>query len=159
MALPRRAQCCPARFPARHGLRVDRWLPIQYGIYGWPSRDGRPNFCKEPLHHNRTNQCHISHAAERFRQPRHGRGGKTRMVPLLILMVGLLQDAPFKVANLVQYISRSVITGYITAALLIITNQIPKSLGLEMLDKEATFYQSAVLMFQSIHTALGDGFC
>ena len=62
--------------------------------------------------------------------------------------------AYFKVANLVQYISRSVITGYITAAaLLIITNQIPKSLGLEMLDKEATFYQSAVLMFQSIHTA------
>ena len=86
---------------------------------------------------------------------------KLGMVPLLVFMVGiiLIVGAYFKVANLVQYISRSVITGYITAAaLLIITNQIPKSLGLNIEQNGATFYESLSIIFEFIHTVHGATF-
>jgi SulP family sulfate permease len=68
-------------------------------------------------------------------------------VPILIFLVGIfiVIGAYFKVANLIQYISRSVITGYISAAaLLIIANQIPKALGLKLENKGATFYESII---------------
>ncbi|MGB1128337.1 MAG: SulP family inorganic anion transporter [Opitutales bacterium] len=77
------------------------------------------------------------------------------MLPLLILLVGIfiLLGAYFKVANIIQYISRSVITGYITAAaLLIITNQIPKALGLSMERKGATFFDAVRHMFTAMDT-------
>ena len=51
---------------------------------------------------------------------------KMLMMPLLVFMVGALSVAGafFKVADLLQYVSRSVLVGYITgAALLIMTNQ------------------------------------
>jgi len=54
------------------------------------------------------------------------------LMPLLVLMVAfiLLVSSFFKVAELVQYVSRSVITGYIAgAALLIIVNQLNHVLG------------------------------
>lgn len=78
-----------------------------------------------------------------------------RLAPTLILLVGIfiLLGAYFKVANFIQYISRSVITGYITAAaLLIITNQIPKTLGLTMEGKGATFFESVALMLGAVDT-------
>lgn len=53
---------------------------------------------------------------------------------LLLVMVGLLLviGAYLRIATLIQYISRSVITGYITAAAaLIIANQVKKALGFE----------------------------
>jgi SulP family sulfate permease len=77
------------------------------------------------------------------------------LAPLLILMVGLfiVIGAYFKVAIFVQYISRSVITGYITAAaLLIIANQMPKALGMELASKGATFYESVTLMASALDT-------
>ncbi|MBK1854124.1 SulP family inorganic anion transporter [Verrucomicrobiaceae bacterium 5K15] len=54
-------------------------------------------------------------------------------MPLLVLMVGVLSviGAVFKVADLLQYVSRSVLVGYITgAALLILTNQLKHVLGI-----------------------------
>lgn len=77
------------------------------------------------------------------------------LVPLLIFLVGLtiVIGAYFKVANFVPYISRSVITGYLTAAaLLIIVNQVPKALGLELPGKGATFYDSVRLTLAAIDT-------
>lgn len=56
-------------------------------------------------------------------------------MPLLVLMVGVLSvfGAIFKVADLLQYVSRSVLVGYITgAALLIITNQLKHILGINL---------------------------
>lgn len=53
-------------------------------------------------------------------------------MPLLVMMVGVLSvfGALFKVADLLQYVSRSVLVGYITgAALLILTNQFKHVLG------------------------------
>lgn len=76
-------------------------------------------------------------------------------VPLLILLIGIfiLLGAYFKVANLVQYISRSVTTGYITAAaLLIITNQIPRTLGLELERRGSSLIDTLGLIATSMST-------
>ena len=144
-------------FPQGMAYALIAGLPIQYGIYGSAiAAMVAPIFAKSHFitlgPTNATSVILLSAFASLVIVGAE----KLSMVPLLILLVGLfvLICAYFKVANLVQYISRSVITGYITAAaLLIITNQIPKSLGLEIVGKGATFYESVVLMFQSIHTA------
>lgn len=131
-------------------------LPIQYGIYGSAiAAMVAPIFAKSHLITMGPTNATSVMLLSAFASLGIVGAEKLSMVPLLILMVGMfiVIGAYFKVANLVQYISRSVITGYITAAaLLIITNQIPKSLGLEMAGKGATFYESIVLMVQSIHT-------
>ncbi len=56
-------------------------------------------------------------------------------LPMLVLFVGILLTigALFRVAELVQYVSRSVVVGYITgAAVLIIANQLRHVLGVEL---------------------------
>ena len=146
-------------FPQGMAYALIAGLPIQYGIYGSAiAAMIAPIFAKS--HYitlgptNATSVLMLSAFASL------GILGvdTLSMVPLLVLMVGfiLVVGAYFKVANLVQYISRSVITGYVTAAaLLIITNQIPKSLGLKIEQKGATFYESLSLIFESIHTVDG----
>lgn len=67
---------------------------------------------------------------------------KVVMMPLLLFMVGLIMivGAYLRVANLIQYVSRSVVAGYITgAAILIITNQLKNVLGFEV-PGASTFY-------------------
>lgn len=56
------------------------------------------------------------------------------LIPLLVLMVGLAATAGalFRVADLLQYVSRSVLVGYMSgAAVLIVANQLKPLLGLE----------------------------
>lgn len=69
---------------------------------------------------------------------------KVAMMPLLLLLVGLflLVGALLQIANLIQYVSRSVITGYITAAAVyIFLNQVRKALGFEFeIPSGATFF-------------------
>ena len=68
---------------------------------------------------------------------------KFEYLSILVLLVGLLISAGayFKLAHLVKYISRSVITGYITAAaLLIILNQMPEVLGIKIDEKADSFF-------------------
>jgi SulP family sulfate permease len=143
-------------FPQGMAYALIAGLPIQYGIYGSAmAAMVAPVFAKSPLITMGPTNATSVMLLSAFASLGIVGADKLSMVPLLILLVGLfiVIGAYFKVANLVQYISRSVITGYITAAaLLIITNQIPKALGLEMPGKGATFYQSMVLMFQSIDT-------
>jgi sulfate permease, SulP family len=58
---------------------------------------------------------------------------KLALLPLLTLLVGafLIASSTFRLADMVQYVSRTVIVGYITgAAFLIIANQLPTALGL-----------------------------
>ncbi len=60
---------------------------------------------------------------------------KLEIMPLLVFMVGILLvlGAYFRLAELVQYVSRSVVVGYITgAAVLIMANQLPHLLGFEL---------------------------
>lgn len=68
------------------------------------------------------------------------------LLPPLLLLVGLLLvvGAWLRVANLIQYISRTVITGYITAAaLLIILNQLRAVFGFSFTEAATTFWAAA----------------
>ncbi|RPJ33840.1 MAG: SulP family inorganic anion transporter [Verrucomicrobiaceae bacterium] len=69
-------------------------------------------------------------------------GRVAELVPLLVLMSGLIAavGAVLKVADLLQYVSRSVLVGYIAgAAVLIIANQLKPWLGVtEFMDPEAS---------------------
>ncbi len=83
---------------------------------------------------------------------------KLFMLPFLIFLVGifLVIGSFLKVANLIQYVSRSVVTGYITAAAFyIILNQLRKSLGIEFdLPEKTTFYtiiKLTLLNLTSLH--------
>ncbi len=61
-------------------------------------------------------------------------------MPMLLFMIGffLLAGAYLRVANLIQYISRSVITGYVTAAaVFILANQAKNILGIEAGDNSS----------------------
>lgn len=81
-------------------------------------------------------------------------------LPLLVLFIGLLLTigAFFRVAELVQYVSRSVVVGYITgAAVLIIANQLDHLLGIQLPEEAAaatkTFFTILQGTFSSIETA------
>lgn len=143
-------------FPQGMAYALIAGLPIQYGIYG-----SAIAALIAPLFANSryitlgpTNATSVM-LLSAFASLQIVGPEKLAMVPLLVFLVGLFIciGAYFKVANLVQYISRSVITGYITAAaLLIITNQIPKTLGLEMPGKGATLLESVSLMIPAMDT-------
>jgi SulP family sulfate permease len=81
-------------------------------------------------------------------------GREAELVPLLVLLVGiiLVTGALLKVADLLQYVSRSVLVGYITgAAVLIIANQLRDSLGIAKAmnpDDARTF---ATLLISTVH--------
>ena len=143
-------------FPQGMAYALIAGLPIQYGIYGSaiaamvaPLFAGNRFITLGPT--NATSVMLLSS----FAALGITGGDVLRLVPLLILMVGafIIVGALFKVANLIQYISRSVITGYISAAaLLIITNQIPKALGLSLEDSGATFFDTIALIFGALDT-------
>ncbi len=84
-----------------------------------------------------------------------GRSGE--LMPLLVLMVGLLAvaGALFRVADLLQYISRSVLVGYISgAAVLIIVNQLVPFLGVaEHVDGDSSSTFAGLLfgVLQVVH--------
>ncbi|WP_269522485.1 SulP family inorganic anion transporter [Coraliomargarita parva] len=143
-------------FPQGMAYALIAGLPIQYGIYGSAmAAMVAPIFANSRFitlgPTNATSVMLLSAFASLGIAGAH----MLSMVPLLIFMVGLfiVIGAYFKVANLVQYISRSVITGYITAAaLLIITNQLPKALGLATKGKGATFVESLAYIMEALDT-------
>lgn len=144
-------------FPQGMAYALIAGLPIQYGIYGSAvAAIIGPLFAKSRyITLGPTNATSVM-LLSAFASIGILGEDKLALVPLLILLTGLfiILGAYFKVANLVQYISRSVITGYITAAaFLIITNQIPKTLGLNLGgQKGATFIESAGLMLTHLDT-------
>lgn len=72
---------------------------------------------------------------------------KLQLLPLLVVMAGvfLIIGACVNVANLIQYVSRSVITGYVTAAaVLIIVNQLHNVLGIDWEEPASTFFHVCV---------------
>ncbi len=130
-------------------------LPIQYGIYGsavaaavGPLFSGTRFIVLGP-----TNATSIliftSFLAFNISQVE-----KLALLPLLVCMVGvfLVMGAFFRVANFIQYVSRTVVTGYITAAALyIMVNQLRKVLGLEIeIPKGTTFFGVLGLTLDSI---------
>lgn len=77
-----------------------------------------------------------------------GRWGE--LIPLLVMMVGFFATvgALFRVADLLQFISRSVLVGYISgAAVLIVANQLKPFLGLEAYVSDETSSTFVGLLF------------
>jgi sulfate permease, SulP family len=73
-------------------------------------------------------------------------------MPLMLLMVSalMLLGGLLRFANLINYVSRTVVTGYITAAAcLIIIKQLKNVLGVET-ARTATFFDSAVATFAAL---------
>src|SRR5690606_24040199 len=73
-------------------------------------------------------------------------------MPVLLCLVAvfLALGAFLRIASLIHYVSRSVITGYITAAaFLIIINQLKNVLGIELAES-ATFVDTLLQTFQRI---------
>jgi len=80
---------------------------------------------------------------------------KLAMLPILMLLVGifLMVGAYFRVANLIHLVSRTVVTGYITgAALLIVANQIKNIIGIQYDadEKASSFVEVVFLTFKHI---------
>ena len=81
------------------------------------------------------------------------------LLPTIVFLVGIFMvlAAVFRVASFVQYISQTVVTGYITAAaILIMANQLPNLLGVTLRGSEGTFYSVVVCtirQWQEIHPA------
>ena len=72
------------------------------------------------------------------------------LIPLLVLMVGFFATigALFRVADLLQFISRSVLVGYISgAAVLIVANQLKPFLGLDAFVSDETSSTFVGLLF------------
>ncbi|MGB0745210.1 MAG: SulP family inorganic anion transporter, partial [Opitutales bacterium] len=143
-------------FPQGMAYALIAGLPIEYGIYGSAiAAMVAPVFAKtQYITLGPTNATSVM-LLSAFLGLGIAGTEMLDLVPLLILLVGVftILGAYFKVANFIQYISRSVITGYITAAaLLIITNQIPKALGLTIEGKGATFFESISLMIGALNT-------
>jgi SulP family sulfate permease len=131
-------------FPQGMAYATIAGLPIEYGIYGsavaaiiGPIFSGSRFIVLGP-----TNATSVllftSFLAIHVSGPE-----KLMMLPFLTMLVGifLITGAVLRVASLIQYVSRTVVTGYITAAALyIIINQVRKVLGFEFEIPEGTTF-------------------
>lgn len=137
-------------FPQGMAYAAIAGLPIQYGIYGsaiaaiiGPLFAGSRFIILGP-----TNATSVLLFAS-FLSLGVSDAEKLVMLPLVVLMTGvfLIIGSFFRIANLIQYISRTVATGYITAAAIyIIINQIRKVLGVHFeIPEGSTFFDVAWL--------------
>lgn len=80
-------------------------------------------------------------------------------LPLLVLFIGLLlvAGALLRVAELIQFVSRSVVVGYITgAAVLIIANQLAPLLGIDPTEGPADTPKTFFTILQHTFSAIGE---
>ncbi len=145
-------------FPQGMAYAVIAGLPIEYGIYGsviasiiGPLFSGSRFIMLGP-----TNATSVLLPVA-IGTLAVTRDEKLALVPLLLILAGvfLLIGAFFRVANLTQYISRSVVTGYITAAAVyIIVNQARKVAELDFsVPLNSTLIDVIYLTAKSIPTA------
>lgn len=132
-------------FPQSMAYAFIAGLPIQYGIYGSvvASVVGAMFAGSHYITLGPTNATAVM-LLSAFTLLQFNDAQKLAALPLLLALVGtlLLVGAFLKVANLIQYISRTVVTGYITAAAaLIIANQIKFLLGFQFSKPATTFIQ------------------
>ncbi|MGF1678387.1 MAG: SulP family inorganic anion transporter [Candidatus Methylacidiphilales bacterium] len=123
-------------FPQGMAYAVIAGLPIEYGIYGTiiasvvgPLFSGSRHIILGPTNATAV-LLPVAMGVLALTQDE-----KLVYVPLLMILVGvfLMVGAFFQVANLTQYISRSVVTGYITAAAVyIVVNQVKNMAGLSI---------------------------
>ena len=143
-------------FPQGMAYALIAGLPLQYGLYGSAiSCVLGPLFSKSKyIILGPTNATSVM-ILSAFSTMGTGMNQKLEMIPLLVLMVGifLVIGSYLKVANLIQFISRSVITGYITAAaLMIICKQLKNALAIELTEPTNSFVQTIFHVSKNIHT-------
>tara|TARA_B100000965_G_scaffold402596_1_gene428886 strand:+ start:526 stop:2316 length:1791 start_codon:yes stop_codon:yes gene_type:complete len=141
-------------FPQGIAYAMIGGLPVQYGIYGATVAAILGAFIgKTPfLMLGPTNATAVMLMSSFAFLDFTGMERVTHL-PLLLGLTGLILiiGAYLKVANLIQYISRSVVTGYISAAgALIIANQIKNILGFSFPEQATTFYE--IIKFTIIHS-------
>ena len=146
-------------FPQGMAYAAIAGLPIQYGIFGsavaamlGPILSGSRFVVLGP-----TNATSVLIFASFLGLGITRQDEMVALISLIVLLSGvfLVLGAFLRVATLIQYISRSVVTGYITAAAIyIIVNQLKKVLGFDFtLPEGSTFLTVIWLTFKNIpHT-------
>ncbi len=147
-------------FPQGMAYALIAGLPIQYGIYGSAIAAIVATFFAGSrfITLGPTNATSVVLASAFAAMGIMAADERAAYMPLLLVMVGLLLivGAYLKVANLIQYISRTVVVGYITAAaLLIIIGQLKNVFGIQFLPGEEaiTFFDKLYLTFKHIPEA------
>ena len=143
-------------FPQGMAFAMIANLPIEYGIYGSVVASilgaffaGNSFITLGP-----TNATAVILGSSFAGMQLATEGEKLAVLPVLVLLVGLFMmiGAYFRVANLIHFISRTVVTGYITAAaLLIIANQIKNVVGIEFSPGEEAGSLIEVIYLTSKH--------
>lgn len=123
-------------FPQGMAYALIAGLPLSYGIFGSAvaSIAGAVFARSHFITLGPTNATSVL-LLSAFAALEMGSGEKLAILPTIILLSGLFLviGSMGKVASLIQYISKSVIVGYITAAaILIITNQLRTVLGIQL---------------------------
>lgn len=148
-------------FPQGMAYALIAGVPVQYGIYGGAVATVIATlFTRSPyITLGPTNATSVLLLSS-FAALNMTGAEKLQMLPLLVLLVGLFLviGAYIHMANLIQYISRTVVTGYITAAaFLIMANQVKTALGFTFAeDEDATnFYEVSYLTLLHIDEVHG----
>ncbi|MEY3000415.1 MAG: hypothetical protein RL648_629 [Verrucomicrobiota bacterium] len=136
-------------FPQGMAYAAIAGLPIQYGIYAsavaailGPILSGSRFVILGP-----TNATSVLVFASFLSLGVTSMAEKISLISLIVFLSGLflVLGAFLKIANLIQYISRSVITGYITAAAIyIIVNQLKKVLGFDFVLPEGSTFLTVI---------------
>ncbi|HSH08847.1 MAG TPA: SulP family inorganic anion transporter [Oceanipulchritudo sp.] len=143
-------------FPQGMAYAAIAGLPIQYGIFGsaiaamlGPVLSGSRFIVLGP-----TNATSVLIFASFLGMGIVNQSDMVALISMVVLLSGifLVLGAFLQVANLIQYISRSVVTGYITAAAIyIIVNQLKKTLGFDFtLPEGSTFLTVIYLTLKNI---------
>ncbi len=136
-------------FPQGMAYAAIAGLPIQYGIYGsaiaailGPILSGSRFIILGP-----TNATSVLIFASFLSLGIVEQSEMVSLISLVVMLSGvfLVFGAFLRVANLIQYISKSVVTGYITAAAIyIIFNQLKKTLGFEITLPEGSTFVTVI---------------
>lgn len=141
-------------FPQGMAYALIAGLPIQYGIYGSAVAAIVASFFAGSrfITLGPTNATAVTFASAMAALSIINEQARAAMLPLLLTMIGLflVVGAYLRVANVIQYISRTVVTGYITAAsLLIIVGQAKNALGITFTPAEketaTTFFEKLII--------------
>ncbi len=146
-------------FPQGMAYALIAGLPIQYGIYGSAVAAIVASFFAGSrfITLGPTNATSVTFASAMAALSIINEEARAAMLPLLLVMIGgfMVVGAYLRVANVIQYISRTVVTGYITAAsLLIIVGQAKNALGITFTPDEkeraTTFFEKLIVTCQHL---------
>lgn len=143
-------------FPQGMAYALIAGLPIEYGIYGGAVAAvlGGLFAGSRFITLGPTNATSVMLASAFAAMPIIDPAVRASLLPMLLLLVGVILVAGsfLRLANVIQYISQTVVTGYITAAaLLIIAGQVPKMLGVSLNPEASSFVEKVISLVGELH--------